>query len=99
MNSTQERFLDLDLAIPPLDLQRRTLDELAAVMSQVDHAGRQIDLSLAGADRVRLSILKKAFSGRLVAQDPKDEPASVLLERVRAGNESNNKKTNRKDAA
>lgn len=37
------------------------------------------------ADRLRQSILKQAFSGQLVPQDPTDEPASVLRERIRNG--------------
>jgi type I restriction enzyme S subunit len=46
--------------------------------------------------------LRKAFSGQLVAVDPNDEPASVLLERIEAEKEdqTNGKKNNkRKDAA
>lgn len=40
--------------------------------------------SLAQAERLRQSILKKAFEGRLVAQDASDKPAGVLMERIKA---------------
>ncbi len=39
--------------------------------------------NLARAERLRQSILKQAFEGKLIPQDAKDEPASVLLERIR----------------
>ena len=45
----------------------------------------EIDANLARADALRQSILKKAFAGQLVPQDPDDEPASTLLDRIRAG--------------
>ena len=43
-----------------------------------------VGASLKRAGRLRQSILKQAFSGKLVPQDPNDEPASALLERIRA---------------
>ena len=46
-----------------------------------------MDDSLAKAERLRQSVLKKAFEGRLVSQNPDDEPVSVLLERIRAEKE------------
>ena len=47
-------------------------------------AGKEIDANLARADALRQSILKKAFAGQLVSQDPDDEPAQALLARIRA---------------
>jgi len=44
----------------------------------------EIEAALARADALRQSILKKAFAGKLVPQDPSDEPADALLVRIRA---------------
>ena len=50
-------------------------------MSEVE---AEVLANLKRAERLRQSILREAFAGRLVAQDPADESASVLLERIRA---------------
>ena len=59
----------------------RILDER---LEAVDTLQAEIDANLARADALRQSILKKAFSGELVSQDPDDEPAQALLARIRA---------------
>jgi type I restriction enzyme, S subunit len=53
-------------------------------LSVVEPLEAAIERSLQRAARLRQSILKQAFEGKLVPQDPNDKPASVLLERIRA---------------
>ena len=51
--------------------------------SVVEAVEAALTANLHRAERLRQSILKQAFEGRLVAQNPADEPASVLLARIR----------------
>ena len=74
------------LVIPYCNLheQRVVVEYLSERLSALVVAEAEIDSQLRKADALRQSILKKAFSGELVKQDPNDEPATVLLERIKA---------------
>jgi type I restriction enzyme S subunit len=64
--------------------QKEIVEILEEKLSVVGQLRLDIELELEKAEALRHSILKKAFSGKLVAQDPDDEPASILLERIKA---------------
>ena len=74
--------------LPPLAEQRRIVAEVERRLSVIQQAESAVEANLTRAERLRQSILKRAFSGKLVPQDPNDEPASALLERIRAEREA-----------
>ena len=74
--------------IPPLDEQRRILAKLSEVLPVVKNYGVIYDettaMQEAFPESLKKSILQEAVQGKLVPQDPSDEPAEALLERIRA---------------
>ncbi len=81
------RVEQIKFPLPPLSEQQQIVAEVEARLSVIAQAETVVETSLKRAERTRQSILQKAFSGQLVPQDPNDEPASVLLERIRAERE------------
>ncbi len=75
---TQEYIL-----LPPLSEQQRIVADTERCLSVIDSIEETIESEVQRADRLRQSILKQAFSGKLVLQDPTDEPANILLERIK----------------
>ncbi len=74
----------LPVPLPPAPEMVRIANECADRLSIVEANEHTLKVACARASRLRQSILKRAFEGKLVPQDTNDEPASVLLERIRA---------------
>ena len=70
--------------LPPLGEQSEIVVSVAARLKENDDISEAIELALKQSAAQRQNILKAAFSGQLVPQDPSDEPASELLARIRA---------------
>ena len=73
----------IPVRLPPFSEQYRIVDEIERLSSVADEVAKIVEQSLTQAERLRKSILKKAFEGKLVLQDPSDEPAEKLLERIK----------------
>ena len=82
------RMINIIIASPPLAEQHRIVAEVERRLSVVAALEAEVEVAVAHAARLRQAILKRAFEGRLVPQDPNDEPASVLLERIQAEREN-----------
>jgi type I restriction enzyme, S subunit len=87
VNLTQEKFLALPLWFPPLEEQKEIVHQIKLLFKLADTIEQQYQQSFGAINQFDQSILSQAFRGELVPQDPNDEPASVLLERIRTQRE------------
>lgn len=92
LNLTQDRFLKLEIPLPSIKEQIEIIKQIESRLSVCDSIEQNIKESLEKAEALRQSILKKAFEGNLLtAQELAEcklaedyEPASVLLEKIKA---------------
>lgn len=94
-NLKKEHILEFEVPVPPKQIQEEIIKEIESRLSVCDKLEETVQQSLEKIEYLRQSILKKVFEGKLVPQDPNDEPAEKLLERIKQEKEkfeSNNKK-------
>ena len=79
---------EIHIPVPTLAEQERIVAEIESRFERADALETAVDRALNDAEKLKQAVLKKAFSGELVPQNPDDEPASVLLARIRAARAS-----------
>ena len=83
-NLTLEICRELPLPVPPEEEQTEIVRRVEQLFAFADQLENKVASAKSRIDHLTQSILAKAFRGELVPQDPNDEPASVLLERIKA---------------
>ena len=80
-------IIEVPIPLPPLAEQKRIVAKIEELLPKVEEYGKAQDalnkLNEELPEKLKKSVLQEAIEGRLVKQDPNDEPASVLLERIR----------------
>lgn len=76
-------WLSVHIGLPPIEEQRQITDDVESKLSELDAMDASVYYAVIKTETIRQSILKHAFEGGLVPQDPDDEPASELLARIR----------------
>ncbi|MGF1489342.1 MAG: restriction endonuclease subunit S, partial [Prochloraceae cyanobacterium] len=86
----------LPLAIPPISEQKEIVRRVEALFKKCESIEKRYQKAKAYTDKLTQSILAKAFRGELVPQDPNDESAEILLEKIRAEKAQQEKQTKAK---
>lgn len=81
----------ISILLPTISEQQHIVAEIENWFTVADELEKAVNEGLEKADKLKQSILKKAFEGKLVPQDPNDEPASVLLDRIKASKQPQSK--------
>lgn len=83
-NLNSSVLINTPIILVSLEEQHQIVQEIESRLSVCDYLEQEIEKALQKSEALRQSILKKAFEGRLVAQDPAEESAEGLLERIKA---------------
>lgn len=89
-----DKLIQFSIPLPPLIEQHRIVAKIEELFALADEIEQSVQKGKKRTDYLEQSILAKAFRGELVPHDPNDEPASVLLQRIKAEREKTKKSKN-----
>ena len=87
-NLSQGNLRSIEIPMPPEEERAEIVRRVDALFAYADRLETRYQTARVQVDQLTPSLLTKAFRGELVPQDPNDEPASVLLERIRASRDA-----------
>ena len=83
---TKKQLADIPFFLPSLDEQEKIIGHMEMAEARIQNSKSIVNSTLQNLQTMKMSVLKQAFEGKLVPQDPNDEPASVLLEKIKLKN-------------
>jgi type I restriction enzyme S subunit len=93
VNLTQNRFSELMVPYPSIADQNAIVEAVEDQLSVIDHLKADLDAKLKSTQALRQAIVRHAFAGKLVPQDPSEEPALELLKRISTEREQRARET------
>ena len=76
------------IPIPSLEEQKEIIARIEQGFSLIENTQNIVNSTLQTLQTMKMSVLKQAFEGKLVPQDPNDEPAQILLEKIKSTKEA-----------